>query len=186
VKKWKTQFLGDRTKRLAQKACTHYSTLTLMSDNDPPLSHVFNTKVGLWANYRESLPQFLYHQSLKFCILKFNFSVYDYQYDRSEQKQLQIEQFCKCSYSLHFHCFKLCEGIFHSICLETIACNETTIDPSFTLSVTSAVTANISHFTNVLTSCTALRYVRMKNCLIQKCCGGLLLDRKTFVSTQWI
>ncbi|KAF6021583.1 BLMH [Bugula neritina] len=46
VKKWKTQFLSDRTKRLAQKACTHYSTLTLMSDNDPPLSHVFNTKIS--------------------------------------------------------------------------------------------------------------------------------------------
>jgi len=35
-------------------------------------------------------------------------------------------------------------------------------------------------FTNVQASCMALWYVRIKHCLIQKGCGGLLLDKKTF------
>jgi len=31
-----------------------------------------------------------------------------------------------------------------------------------------------------------LRYVRIKHCLIQTSCGGLLLDRKTVASAHWI
>jgi len=41
-------------------------------------------------------------------------------------------------------------------------------------------------FTNVWASCTVLRYVRIKHCLIQTSCDGFLLDRKTFSSAHWI
>jgi len=41
-------------------------------------------------------------------------------------------------------------------------------------------------FTNVRASYTALRYARIKHCLIKKSHGGLLLDKKTFVSIHWI
>jgi len=56
------------------------------------------------------------------------------------------------------------------------------INPSFTLTVLYAVTANISHFYK----CLSFLYGRIKHCLIQISRGGLLLKKKKFALIHWI